>query len=214
MRSAGQHRGLAAITLAVIALAVIAMIMVYAIRPASSPGSGRVSAAVLPARPGQPPSAGSATAQPAPQSAARLPAEPAALKPRNPGHVAAWNTGPGGAALSALSAHVGTVLMAHGPGQFVQMKHACVSLSAAVATASAAPPIPDPSMETGYRQALTSLAAGAADCRAAISWQSQGEEATVTTTSPALLARAVSELDAGLRDLNWATDGIKMLEKA
>lgn len=213
MRSAAQHRRLVTLALAALALAVTAG-AVYAAWPASSRESGHQSAAAAPSRPGQPASAGTGSAQPAPQGPAQLPSGGVALKPRNPGHVVAWNTGPGGAALSALSADVGTVLIAHGPGRFVQMKDACVSLAAAVATASVRPPIPDPAMETHYRQALTSLTAGATDCRAAISWRPQGDEGTVTTTSPALLARARSELDAGIRYLNQATDWIKTLEKA
>ena len=211
MRSAAQHRRLAALALAALALAVIVG-AVYASWPASSRESGHESAAAAPSRPGQPTSAGTGSARPAPQGAAELPIGRVALKPRNPGHVVAWNTGPGGAALSALSVDVGRVLIVHGAGQFAQMKQACVSLAADVATAGVRPPIPDPAMETAYRQALASLAAGAADCRAAISWRVQGDEDTVTKTSPALLARAKSELDAGIRDLYRATGRIKTLE--
>jgi hypothetical protein len=104
--------------------------------------------------------------------------------------------------------------MAHGPGRFVRMKQACISLAADVATASVRPPIPDTALEIRYRQALTSFAAGAADCQAAISSRLEGDEDNVTTTKPALLARAISELDAGVRDLYQATGKITTPKKA
>ena len=135
----------------------------------------------------------------------QLPIGLAALKPRNPSHVAAWNSGPGGAVLAALSAHAGSALMAHGPGRFVRMKQACITLAADVATASGQPPIPDTALEARYRQALTYFAAGAADCRAAISSSLEGDEDNVTQANPALLAKAISELNAGVRDLYRAT---------
>lgn len=144
----------------------------------------------------------------------QLPIGPATLKPRNLSHVAAWNSGPGGAAVAALSAHVSNALMAHGPGRFVRMKQACIRLAADVATAGVQPPIPDAALEIRYRQALTSFAAGAADCRAAISSRPEGDEDNVTTTNPALLARATSELDVGVRDLYQATGKIATLKKA
>jgi len=144
----------------------------------------------------------------------QLPIGPAALKPRNPSHITAWNSGPGGAALAAISAHVDTALMAHGPGRFVRMKQACVSLAADVATASVQPPIPDTALEIHYRQALTYFAAGAADCRAAISSRLEGDEDNVTKANPSLLAKAISELDAGVRDLYPATDKIATLKEA
>lgn len=116
--------------------------------------------------------------------------------------------------MAALSAHASTALMAHGPGRFVRMKQACISLAADVATASVRPPIPDTALEIRYRQALTSFAAGAADCQAAISSRLEGDEDNVTTTKPALLARAISELDAGVRDLYQATGKITTPKKA
>jgi len=187
---------------------------VYAVWPAGSSKTSYGSAGVPASRSGHPASVGAGSAEPVTAGNQQLPIGSAALKPRNPSHVTAWNSGPGGAALAALSAHASTALMAHGPGRFVRMKQACISLAADVATASVRPPIPDTALEIRYRQALTSFAAGAADCQAAISSRLEGDEDNVTTTKPALLARAISELDAGVRDLYQATGKITTPKKA
>ncbi len=184
---------------------------VYAVWPASSSTAGYGVAA---SPPGHPAAVGAGSPEPVTAGNQQVPIGPPALKPRNPSHVTAWNNGPGGAALAALSAHVSTALMAHGPGRFVRMKQACVSLAADVATASAQPPIPDTVLESRYRQALTSFAAGAADCRAAISASPEGDEDNVITTNLALLDKAISELDAGVRALHQATGKIATLKKA
>lgn len=184
---------------------------VYSVWPTSSSKAGYGVAA---SPPGHPASVGAGFPEPVTAGSQQLPSGPAALKPRNPSHVTAWNSGPGGAALAVLSAHVSTAVMAHGPGRFVRMKQACISLAADVATAGVQPPIPDVALELRYRQALTSFAAGAADCQAAISSRLEGDEDNVTTTKPALLAKAISELDVGLRDLHQATGKIATLKKA
>lgn len=141
------------------------------------------------------------------------PVGPVALKPGSPPQVAAWNAGPGGAALAAISAHLGTVLMAHDERQFVQMKRECASLAAAVTAASAQPAIPDPAMENLYTKALASLAAGAANCQAAVSSHQEGDEDLITTTDPSLLVTAMSQLTTGTRDLYVATAAVKALKR-
>src|SRR5579872_2164238 len=115
------------------------------------------------------------------------PVGPVALKPGSPPQVAAWNAGPGGATLAAISAHLGTVLMAHDERQFVQMKRECASLASAATAASAQPAIPDSAMENLYTTALASLAAGAANCQAAVSSHQEGDEDLITTTNSSLL---------------------------
>ena len=213
-----QHRHLAASALAVLVLLGAAAAL-YAAWPASSSKAGY---GVPASRPGQPAAVSAGSPEPVtagnqePVSAEnqQLPTGPAALKPRNPSHVTAWGSGPGGATLAALSTHVSSALMAHGPGRFVRMKQACIGLAADVATASGQPPIPDTALESRYRLALTSFAAGAADCRAAISARLEGDEDNVITTNAPLLAKAISELDAGVRDLYQATGKIATPRKA
>jgi hypothetical protein len=103
--------------------------------------------------------------------------------------------------------------MAHGAGQFIQMKRACVSLASDVKTASMQPPIPDGAMQYLYNKALTSLAAGAENCEASISSRQEGDEYNVVHTDQARLNMAVSELDIGMHNLYSATAEIKALNK-
>jgi hypothetical protein len=135
------------------------------------------------------------------------------LKPRNPAQVAAWNSGQGGAALAAVSAEVGTVLMTRGAGQFIEMRQACVSLASDVKTVSMQPPIPDTTMQYLYKKALASLAAGAANCEASVSSRLEGDEDNVIHTDPALLNTAISQIDIGFHNLYSATAEIKTLKK-
>lgn len=138
---------------------------------------------------------------------------PVALKPASPSQVAAWKAGPGGATLAAVTAQVGTVLMTHDGRQFVQMKRECISLAADVTAAGAQPAIPDPAMQNLYSKALASLAAGAANCQAAVSSHQEGDEDLVTKTNSSLLATAMSQLTVGTRDLYVATYSIKGLKR-
>lgn len=102
--------------------------------------------------------------------------------------------------------------MAHDERQFVQMKRECASLAAAVTAASAQPAIPDPAMENLYTKALASLAAGAANCQAAVSSHQEGDEDLITTTDPSLLVTAMSQLTTGTRDLYIATAAVRTLK--
>ena len=132
---------------------------------------------------------------------------PSPLQPTAPAQVAAWNAGPGGAALASVSQQLGDALMAHGVGQFVEMKMACVKLAAAVTAAQANPPIPDATMQQGYQEALGIFTTATADCQGAISYKQNGDEnvqATVNTT----LNQATSALTTGAKDLYSATYAI------
>lgn len=140
------------------------------------------------------------------------PVGPVALKPGSTSQVAAWNAGPGGTTLAAITARLGTVLMAHDARRYVQMRQECAGLAAEVRSAGAESAIPDSAMEKLYSKALASLAAGAANCQAAVSSRQQGDEDLITKANPALLATAMSELTAGTRDLYIATAGIKALK--
>ena len=136
------------------------------------------------------------------------------MAPSSPAQVAAWKAGPGGAALTSLTAQVGNVLMAHATGQFVQMKRLCVSLASDVKAASARSAIPDSGMQNLYSKALASLSAGAANCVSAVSSHQEGEEYLITQTNSSLMTKAMSQLNAGVRNLYIGTWGIKTLKKS
>lgn len=163
---------------------------------------------------------GAATSAPATSSAPATtgvppqPVGPVALNPGSPSQVAAWKAGSGGTTLAEITANVGTVLMTHDARQFVQMKRVCVSLAAEVKTAGSAPAIPDPAMQNMYDKALASLAAGAANCQAAVSSHQEGDEDLITSTNSSVMATAMSQLDVGTRDLYIATWKIKALKKS
>jgi len=185
-------------------------------KTAYSATDGSVSNLGQPTTASQDPSASaSSTSAAAPTTAAVTPEPvgPVALKPSSPPQVAAWNAGPGGTALAAIAAQVGTVLMTHDARQFVQMKRECVSLAAEVKTAGAAPAIPDPAMQNMYNKALASLAAGTANCQAAVSSHQEGDEDLITSTNSSLMATAMSQLNVGTRDLYIATWKIRALKK-
>jgi hypothetical protein len=100
--------------------------------------------------------------------------------------------------------------MAHGAGQFVQMRQACSKLATAVRIAQTQAPIPDAAMQKLYAKALTEMAQGAAGCQAAISSHLQGEEDLVVHKDTTMLNRAMSLIAAGAKDLYRATGKIKM----
>jgi hypothetical protein len=125
--------------------------------------------------------------------------------------VRAWDAGRGGAALAAVSTQVGDVTQASGLREYVAMRAACSRLATSVATAQASPPIPDAAMQTAYATALTKLARGARECRAAISQQPDGDEYIVTTENPAKLRASAAALASGSHDLFRATGEIVAL---
>jgi hypothetical protein len=187
----------------------------YFVWPASGSKTAYASTGVSAVSPVQPATASSGSpAQAAAAGAPKQPVGPVALKPGNPSHVAAWNAGPGGTALATVSTNVGTILMAHGAGRFLQMKQACVGLAAEVKAASTQPSIPDTAMENLYTEALASLASGAVNCEAGISSKPDGDEYDVIKTNSALLTSAMSDLDVGTRDLYRATADVKTLKKS
>jgi hypothetical protein len=211
----GGHRGLRVLACALVALVGMSAVVYFAWPTSSARTAGdSTGVASLPA--GQTAQAGTSARAGAADSQAgapKPPVPPVALNPRNPTQVAAWNAGQGGAALAAISAHLSTALMAHGIGQFIEMRRACVSLVSDVKTASVQPPIPDATMQHLYKTALDSLAAGAANCKAAITSRPNGAEGSVIHTDPALLNMALSELNIGVRDLYNATAEIKALKQ-
>ena len=99
--------------------------------------------------------------------------------------------------------------MAHGLGQFVEMKMACGKLAAAVTTAEAGPAIPDAPMQLGYHGALGMFTTAAADCQAAITYKPDGDEYVQTQENTTILNQATSALTTGSKDLYMATYHIR-----
>jgi hypothetical protein len=127
--------------------------------------------------------------------------------------VKAWNAGPGGAALNAVSGDLGIVTQNGGVRQYVGMKAACGTLMSAVQTARSGPPIPYAAMQTLYSAALNHLAEGATQCRAAISLTPDGDEYDETSVNQQDLSQANSEFSAGAKDLYQATAEIEALDQ-
>jgi hypothetical protein len=174
---------------------------------ATSPGRGRVNGAA--AKP-------IAGARPAKAAAVSVTADgiSTATVPLPPAHkhaVARWNSGPGGAALAAVTTQLGTVSQIGGAGLFATMKQGCATLGTDVAQAQAAVPIPDPAMQKAYRHSLAELATAAATCRSAITSWPEGDEDIQTHENKPLLRTSVAEMSTGSKQLYLATERIRML---
>ena len=127
--------------------------------------------------------------------------------------VVTWQFGPGGTHLAAVSSLFGTALQERGLRQYSQMKSTCTQLAHSVSTAQAGPPIPVAAMQTLYGNALAELAKGAADCQAAITVQSDGDENQEVHVGASLLQQSVSELAAGARDIFRSTAEIEIASR-
>jgi hypothetical protein len=98
--------------------------------------------------------------------------------------------------------------MAHGVGQFVEMKIACAKLAAAVTAAKANTQIPDAAMQQHYQVALGLFATATADCQGAISNKQVGDEGVQTTVNTMTLNQASSAFTTGSKELYTATYAI------
>jgi len=127
--------------------------------------------------------------------------------------VVTWQFGPGGSHLAAVSSQFGTALQERGLRQFSQMKSTCTQLAHSVSTAQAGPPIPVAAMQTLYQNALAELAKGAADCQAAITVHSDGDESQEVHVGASLLQQSVSELAAGAKDIFRSTAEIEIASR-
>jgi hypothetical protein len=127
--------------------------------------------------------------------------------------VVRWQSGAGGRNLTAVSSGLGHALQAGGIKQYVMMRYACTQLGSSVATAAAGPQIPDAAMQGLYTKALTELAKGAADCRAAISVKPSGDETSETNVDSTKLHQSTSELSAGATDIFRATAQIQIIAR-
>jgi hypothetical protein len=124
-----------------------------------------------------------------------------------------WEAGRGGKDLAAVSRWFGDALQAGGIRQYWTMRYACAQLAGSVATADAGPKIPYPAMQMLYAKALAELAKGAADCRAAIASNPNGDESVHTHVDAALIKLSVSELAAGARDVFRSTAEIEIVSR-
>jgi hypothetical protein len=127
--------------------------------------------------------------------------------------VLTWHAGHGGTDLATVSSQAGAVLQSGGIRQYAMMKNACGKLVGGVAAAQAGPPIPVAAMQALYAKALTELAKGAADCRAAISTTPDGDETVKTAVNSAMLHRSTSELAAGADNIFRATAEIEIASR-
>jgi hypothetical protein len=124
--------------------------------------------------------------------------------------VMAWQFGPGGTHLAAVTRLFGDALQAGGERQYWQMRTFCIELAGSVSTAQAGPQIPVVAMQTLYGQALTELANGAVDCRAAITVKPGDESVVTKVMNTALLHRSLSELGLGAREIFRSTAEIEI----
>jgi hypothetical protein len=126
--------------------------------------------------------------------------------------VLAWQSGPGGTDLAAVTRLYGDALQASATRQYVLMRFACVQLAQSVSTAQAGPRIPVAAMQTLYGTALAELAKGATDCQAAITL-TPGDEELQTNVNAALRQQAVSELAAGAAGIFRSTAEIEIASR-
>jgi hypothetical protein len=217
------------ITVSLIALAGVALVIGSGSHQATS---GNTSAATTPAGTsaatgGAPAAAGSIKASQvnqAPNSsskakgkgptAAQVAASGGALRlPANTqSSVIAWQAGPGGKDLAAVTRLFGDALQAGGARQYAQMRSACIQLTHSVSTAEAGPQIPVAAMQMLYGKALAELAKGAVDCQAAIAVK-PGAETLGATVNAAKRQQAASELGAGARDIFRSTAEIEIASR-
>jgi hypothetical protein len=172
---------------------------------ASAAAAGRSTPGPMPGAPRTPQSSVSASAS----TQARTQPGPGPIKPSNPAPVKSWDSGPGGKALSAITAQSGSVLMAHSAGQYSEMLQSCQALASAVQAARTAPVIPDSAMQAKYTASLTAFGAAASDCTAAITQSTEGVEDTVTNVDQAKISQSISELNVGVADLYLATEVLR-----
>lgn len=174
---------------------------------AASAGTGAAGNSVTGGQPGS--GTGASTSGSAGAGALSPANAPKPLRPHDPGVVSSWNSGSGGKALTRINAQAGTVLMAHGAGQYPEMRAACIALASAVKAAEAAPAIPDTAMQHEYARSLNAFKAGAAQCQGAITQHPEGVEDTVTHVNSAGVKAAVAKISTGMTDLYISTETLR-----
>jgi hypothetical protein len=122
-----------------------------------------------------------------------------------------WRTGPGEAALSAVTQQMGYAMQAGGVNLYFSMREACVRLASDIQTAQAGPPIPDAAMQRLYAKALTGLSRAAADCRHAITTDPSGDETLDIHLNKAQMSRAQAGFTTASKRIYNATAAIQTL---
>jgi len=134
---------------------------------------------------------------------------PRELKPQ----ITRWNAGPGGAALSAVTVHLGSAMQAAAVRLYPVVRSRCVSLSSSVEAARGAPPIPDAAMQRLYAEVLAGLSGATVDCRNAISIHTQDVENIRIDLNKALLNRSLAQFAAESNLLYTATAELRTLPR-
>jgi hypothetical protein len=205
------------ITLSLVALAGVSAALIAIVGGGShqatsggtSAGSGSIDASPV----NQVPNSSSKTKSKVPSAAQVAESGGALSLPTNmQSRVIAWQLGPGGTHLTAVTRLFGDALQAGGLRQYVNMRNACAQLANSVSAAEAGPQIPVAAMQTVYGQALTELSRGAANCHAAII-VSPGDEQVQTNVRTALLRQAKSELGAGAKAIFRSTALIEIVSR-
>lgn len=119
-----------------------------------------------------------------------------------------WEAGAGGVALRAISTEASTAAQAGGLKEYTAMRAACTKLASSVRAARAAPPIPDTAMQQAYSAALSRMGQAAAECQAAISEKTDGDEYIATTENKSALHAAQTALASAARELFRATGAL------
>ena len=132
---------------------------------------------------------------------------PPALEPR----IRRWNTGPGGAALAAVTEQLGNTMQAAGVRLYPEVKQACAALGSSVQTALAAPPIPYAAMQQAYGEVLAGLSGAVTECRNAISVRPAGDEDLEIGVNKALLNHSLAEFATESTELYETTAEIRTL---
>ncbi len=146
----------------------------------------------------------------APAGLAPVPAMP----PRLAHALTGWNAGHGGSALAGLTTAVGDATQSAGARFYAAMRQACAQVTAAVAAARPAPPIPDAALQRRYSAALGLFGRAAANCRAGISVRPDGDEDLSTHEIRPVLARSMAQFKAGGIELYRATTSIEALARS
>lgn len=211
----GTRRTWSGILLILIALAGVALIVGGGIRLTASGGTSSVTG-------GAPASPGSVSTGQVNSSKARVNLPSAAQVAASAGavtvptdmrsRVIAWQSGPGGRDLAAVTRQFGEALQAEALKQYAEMKFACTQLAHRLSTAEAGPTIPIAAMQSLYVKALGELAKGAADCQAAIALES-GDESLEAIVNAGLRQQAASELATGSKDIFRATAEIEIASR-
>lgn len=209
--------GLSLAVLAGVAAAIVSIATTGTHQVASSNSSvpGASPGATEPGSGGTASQGGTSTAKGKVISAASLAEKGGALSVPKTMHssVVRWQSGAGGRNLTAVSSQLGNALQAGGIKQYTTMRNACSQLGSSVATAAAGPQIPNAAMQELYAKALTELAKGATDCRAAISIKPSGDETNETNVDTTKLHQSTSELSAGATDIFRATAQIQIIAR-